>query len=320
MTTEFELIRRHFTRPPTHTEISIGDDAAVLRPKGSSELVVSTDMLVAGTHFLPNTDPESLGWRALAVNLSDLAAMGAEPRWAFLALALPEPDEEWLSAFSRGFFAAADAYGVDLAGGDTTRGPLTLSPTVIGEIPAGSALLRAGAKLGDDIWVSGNPGRAALGLAHLQGRITLDGSNEAGCLSALLRPQPRIALGLALRGVAGAAIDISDGLLADLGRILEASGVAADVYDPELPWGGLPIDAQEDEQLRDCLLAGGDDYELVFCAAPDQRLTIAGIADRLALPLARIGRIVEGAAGSLRLLDDDDVELPVGRRGFDHFA
>ncbi|ENO94951.1 thiamine-phosphate kinase, partial [Thauera phenylacetica B4P] len=163
MPSEFDLIRRHFTRPARHTELAVGDDAALLAPRPGMRLVVSTDMLVAGTHFFADTDPEGLGWKTLAVNVSDLAAMGAEPRWAFLALALPRADEAWIAAFARGFFACADTFGVDLAGGDTTRGPLTLSVTIAGEVPAGAAITRGGARAGDELWISGQPGRAALG-------------------------------------------------------------------------------------------------------------------------------------------------------------
>ena len=228
LATEFDLIRRHFTRAVSHTVLGVGDDGAVIRLRPGMDLVVSTDMLVAGTHFLPDTDAEALGWKTLAVNLSDLAAMGAEPRWVVLAAALPRADEDWIAAFCRGFFSLAARFGVDVVGGDTTRGPLNLTPTVFGEVPAGQALTRASAKVGDTIWISGATGLAALGLAHLQGRIVLAEPGLSQCLAALQRPQPRVALGGALRGVAHAAIDVSDGLLADLGHVLEQSAVAAD--------------------------------------------------------------------------------------------
>jgi thiamine-monophosphate kinase len=184
--------------------------------------VISTDMLVEGTHFLPDTDPGDLGWKTLAVNVSDIAAMGARPRWATLAAALPDADEAWIAAFARGVFACADEFGIDLIGGDTTRGPRNFCVTIFGEVESGCALRRDGAKAGDEIWVSGRPGRAALGLAHLQGRIRLDEPELSDCIAALQRPQPRVALGLALQGLATSAIDVSDGLLADLGHILEA--------------------------------------------------------------------------------------------------
>ncbi len=202
MPSEFDLIARHFTRPTPGAELGVGDDAALLRVGADMELVVSTDMLVSGTHFFPDADPFLLGHKALAVNLSDLAAMGATPRWALLSLALPKADEHWLRRFSEGFFALADQYRVDLVGGDTTRGPLNISVTIMGEAPRGAALRRSGAQAGDDIWVSGQLGNAALALAHLQGKVQLSEDNLASCAQALHQPRPRVALGLALRGAA----------------------------------------------------------------------------------------------------------------------
>lgn len=311
MPSEFVLIDRYFKRATRHTVLGVGDDAALIRPSPGCELALSTDMLVAGTHFLADTDPEDLGWKTLAVNLSDLAAMGALPRWALLAAALPAATESWLERFARGFFACADAFDVDVIGGDTTKGPRNFCVTVIGEAPAGEALRRSGAQTGDDIWVSGQPGRAALGLAQLQGRHVLAEPARTECLAALHRPQPRVALGLALRGLASAAIDVSDGLLADLGHILEASRLAATLRLPVLPPPGIE---------RDCLLAGGDDYELVFTAAAAQRDRIAQLTDILALPLTRIGRVAPGEAGSITLLDEHEQPVDIDRRGFDHFA
>ncbi|HEX6828026.1 MAG TPA: thiamine-phosphate kinase, partial [Burkholderiales bacterium] len=227
MISEFDIIRRYFTRPARHAVLGVGDDAAVLRPAPGHDLVVSTDMMVAGRHFHPEADAASLGHKALAVNLSDMAAMGAVPRWATLALALPEADEAWLEAFARGFFALAERHGVDLVGGDTTRGPLNFCVQILGEVPTGRALRRDGARPGDDLWVSGRLGDAALGLAHRQGRLVLAPSQAEHCERALDWPEPRVALGLALRGLAHACIDISDGLLADLGHVLERSRVGA---------------------------------------------------------------------------------------------
>jgi thiamine-monophosphate kinase len=310
MPSEFALIERWFKRPTHHTVLGVGDDGALIRPAAGCELVLSTDMLVAGTHFLPDADAESLGWKTLAVNLSDMAAMGAQPRWALLAAALPAATESWLERFARGFFACAEAHDVDVIGGDTTKGPRNFCVTIIGEVPVGRALLRSGAQVGDDIWVSGYPGRAALGLAHLQGRVALDAAQAADCLSALHRPQPRVGLGLALRGIAHAAIDVSDGLLADLGHILTASSCAANLSFPELPHAALE---------RECLLAGGDDYELVFTAPPQRRGDLGALADELGLPLARIGEIVAGTAGDIRVLDDRGQVLEIGRKGYDHF-
>lgn len=318
MTSEFELIARYFVRPAPHATLGVGDDAALLRVSAGMELAVSTDMLISGTHFLPDTDPRKLGWKTLAVNISDLAAMGAQPRWAALALALPEADEAWLAAFSDGFFKCADRYGVELVGGDTTRGPLSLSVTILGEVPQQQALRRDAARLGDDIWVSGMLGAAALGLAALQKRVPLDETELAHCLRALEAPQPRVALGLALRGIAHAAIDISDGLLADLGHILERSGGGAEIRFAELPRPAAVDAVLATAWGRHCLLAGGDDYELCFTAEPGQRAAIAALSQQLKLPLARIGSIV--AAPGLRVQDAQGRPMTFEKTGYDHFA
>ena len=317
MLSEFDLIARYFTRPTPHAVQGVGDDGAVVRVAPGMELVITTDMLVAGTHFLPDAEPEALGWKTLAVNVSDLAAMGARPRWAVLAVALPEVDEDWIGAFARGLFACADAFGVDVIGGDTTRGPINLCPTLFGEVPQGRALLRSGARAGDEIWVSGAPGLAALGLAHLQDRCILSEPALTDCLAALDRPQPRVTLGLALRGIASAAIDVSDGLLADLGHILERSGVGARLQLDRLPAAALA--ACPDQALaRDCLLGGGDDYELLFTASAGRHDEIAALVGELGLALTRIGSIVSG--NTLTLQDADGRAVPVPHRGFDHFA
>ena len=320
MPSEFELIRCYFTRPTAHTILAVGDDGAVVRPRPGMDLVVSTDMMVEGTHFFPSMDPNDLGWKALAVNLSDLAAMGAEPRWALLAAALPQADEDWLAAFADGFFSCAARHGVDVIGGDTTRGPLNLAPTVFGEVPADQALTRRGACVGDDVWVSGAPGRAALGLAQLRGRVALTEPVRALCLAALHRPQPRVELGMALRGVASAAIDVSDGLLADLGHILESSGCAARLDEPLLP-RSPELSACEDRALAwSCLTAGGDDYELVFTAPAARAAAVAALSRELGLPLTRIGRVRAGTPGSIQVHDAGGMALAVGARGYDHFA
>jgi thiamine-monophosphate kinase len=310
MVAEFELINRYFRRPTRHTALGIGDDGAIVRPAPGMEIVVSTDMLVAGTHFLPDTDPENLGWKTLAVNVSDMAAMGAQPRWVLLAAALPAATESWIAQFARGFFACAETFDIDIIGGDTTKGPRNFCVTIFGEVPVGQALPRSGARSGDDIWVSGHPGRAALGLAHLQGRHVLAEAARADCLAALHRPQPRVALGLALRGLANAAIDISDGLLADLAHILEASGVGADLRIPGLPPPGI---------ARDSLLTGGDDYELIFTAPPARRHEVEAISASLGLALTRLGTVREGALPQLSLRDDNDALIEVGQLGYEHF-
>jgi len=313
------LIARYFTRSTPHTLLGVGDDAALVNPAPGMNLVVSTDMLASGTHFLPATDPAAIGWKCLAVNVSDLAAMAAQPRWAVLAAALPEADERWIAAFADGFFACAAAFGIDVIGGDTTRGPMNFCVTIFGEVPPGQALLRSGARPGDEIWVSGVPGRAALGLAHLQGRCALSEPALTDCLAALHRPQPRLALGLALRGLASAAIDVSDGLLADLEHILERSGVAATVHLDRLPQSALPVGIDPD-LARDCLLAGGDDYELVFTASADNHAKAAALATSLDLALTCIGTIDAGNAHAVTLLDAEHKVWSSSRHGFDHFA
>lgn len=316
---EFDLIARYFARPTPQAILGPGDDCALIAPSPGMELAITTDMLVSGTHFFSDTDPSQLGWKTLAVNLSDLAAMGSKPRWALLAGSLPDADERWLADFADGLFACAERYGVDLVGGDTTRGPLNLCVTALGEVPAGAALRRDGAQAGDDLWVSGQPGLAALGLAHLQGRTQLPAPLTARCLSALHRPLPRIELGLALRGLASAMIDVSDGLLADLGHIAERSGLVAEIFQPQLP--ALPSGVAL-ALARDCQLAGGDDYELLFAAAPGQRHQLAALAAQLNLPLWRFGRIIEAvdnSRGEVRLLDEHGQTLPTTRKGFDHF-
>lgn len=320
---EFALIERFFRRPTRDPAVVVGngDDGAVVRPSPDCELVFSVDMLVEGRHFLADVDPARLGHKTLAVNLSDLAAMGATPRWALLAGALPDNDEDWLRAFARGFFALADAHHVELIGGDTTRGPRNFCVTIIGEVPAGVALTRAGAKADDDIYVSGMIGGPALALAAMRGRTALAGDAFAEACARLETPQPRIALGVALRGVATAAIDVSDGLIGDLRHILAASGVGADLELTALPCSvsiQQKLDSAERELALGCLLAGGDDYELCFTAARDARARIEGTARELALPLTRIGTITREPGLVVRAQDGRPLaSLP---RAFDHFA
>ncbi len=238
---EFELIARFFSRPPRAPAVvlGVGDDAALLAPAAGRQLVAAVDMLVGGRHFLADADPETVGHKALAVNLSDIAAMGAVPKWALLALALPDDDPPWVAAFAAGFTALADAHGVELVGGDTTRGPRNVCVTILGEVPAGQAITRAGARAGDDVYVSGQLGDAALAVAEGAGRIVLDPAVRDACRARLDRPVPRLELGVRLRGVATAMLDVSDGLTGDLGHILERSQVGA-VVDlaavPRSPW------------------------------------------------------------------------------------
>ena len=299
----------------------VGDDAALLAPSPGCELAVSVDMLVAGRHFLTDVDPEKLGHKTLAVNLSDLAAMGAAPRWALLAGALPDLDPRWLAAFARGFYGLADGHDVELVGGDTTRGPLNLCVTVLGEIPTGLALTRAGAKPDDDIYVSGALGDAALALVAITGRVPLGGDSLAAARERLEMPLPRIELGIALRGVASAAIDISDGLTGDLGHILEQSSVGAEIDLAAVP-RSKALDrllAGADRSLAlDCLLGGGDDYELCFTAPREAVARIALIAAQTGVALTRIGTIM--TAPGLTVRDEQGVRLPALPKAFDHFA
>ena len=326
MAGEFALIDRYFTRPTPSAVLGPGDDCALLQPAPGMQLAVTTDMLVAGVHFLPDTDPARLGWKALAVNLSDLAAMGATPRWVTLAGALPEVDEGWLAGFADGFFACAAEYGVDVVGGDTTRGPRNICVTALGEVAPDRALRRDGAGDGDLIWVSGRPGLAALGLAHLQGRVELPAPWPRLCVAALEKPRPRVALGQALAGIASAAIDVSDGLLADLGHLAERSGLAAQVHLVQLPQlrdlcgSGDACDADLRRLALECQLTGGDDYELCFTAPATRSVAIGQLAARLELPLWCIGEMLAGPAGEVTVRDPDGQPLSFARRGYDHFA
>jgi thiamine-monophosphate kinase len=319
--TEFELIERFFRRASPSATLGIGDDAALVAPSPGCELAVSVDMLVSGRHFLPDADPESLGHKTLAVNLSDMAAMGATPRWALLAGALPKVDTAWLTAFARGLFALADVHRVELIGGDTTRGPLTLSVTILGEVPTGQALLRSGAARGDSIWISGRLGDAALALAHVQGQLALRADELAMCERALSRPTPRVALGEALRGLASAAIDISDGLTGDLGHVLRASRAGAEIELAAIPRGAAMtrlLAGTERQQALRCLLAGGDDYELCFTVPQAREAEMDHVALQLGLQLARIGAICEG--GGIIVHDEHGKKLAPLPHGFDHFA
>ena len=322
---EFDLIARYFTRPVHRATLGVGDDCALLAPAPGMQLAVSSDMLVEGRHFFAGTDPERLGHKALAVNLSDLAACGARPLAFTLALALPQVDAAWLEGFSRGLLQLADAHGCELVGGDTTQGPLNICITVFGEVPTGQALLRSGAQPGDDIYVSGTLGEARLALDALRGQFALPANMLAHLRQRLERPTPRVALGLALRGVASSALDLSDGLLGDLGHILRASGVGACIDTSKtidlIATSALSISVTgqfDADYLQQCTLAGGDDYELAFTAAPARRGAVAAAAQASGTAVARIG-VVEGAPG-LRLIDAQG--RPVAQRyaSFDHFA
>ena len=318
MTPEFNLIEKYFTRPATKAVLGIGDDCALINVSPGCELAISTDTLVEGTHFFPNADARLLGHKALAVNLSDLAAMGATARYVTLALTLPKIDDNWLRAFSDGFFALAEQHDVELIGGDTTRGPLSMTLTVFGEVPAGAALRRDGAKTGDDVWVSGTLGDAALALRHLQSKVTLPPEIFERISIRLHQPEPRLALGISLRGIANAAIDISDGLIADLAHICERSDLSAQIEWPQIPLSPA-MQSVDVETRQNCTLAGGDDYELCFTAPPSVREKMAAISTTLALPLTRIGRMQAGRA-NVMVIDDNGNAMPLQQTGFDHFA
>jgi len=315
---EFDLIARHFTRATPGAVLGVGDDCALLAPTPGMQLAVSSDMLLEGRHFSPQDSPAGLGHKSLAVNLSDLAAMGATPRWATLAIALPEENDAWLTAFARGFFRMADLHAIELVGGDTTRGTLTISITVMGEVPPGQALRRDGAQVGDDVWVSGVISSAALALAYRQGRLFMEQIDAAKVLPALYLPTPRIELGLALRGLASSAIDISDGLLGDLSHILERSHVGATLEFSALPT--LPVTQAylHEAVARDCVLAGGDDYELCFTAPASKRNAVLAAAASAGVTVTRIGHI--HAEPGLTVNDANGQPLHVDKTGYDHFA
>ena len=321
---EFDLIRRYFVRDTaqqtgiTGVTLGIGDDCAVLTPTPGMQWLVSSDMLVEGRHFLSTVAPDRLGHKALAVNLSDLAACGATPRAFTLALALPRADERFLAGFAKGLFALADAHGIVLVGGDTTQGPLNICITVMGEAPPGAALLRSGARAGDDIYVSGQTlGDARLALAVFRGTSTLPGEQFEDVRRAMEVPQPRVALGIALRGVASSAVDVSDGLLGDLGHILNRSGVGAHIDADALPRSAI-LAAQPLAVQRECGLSGGDDYELVFTAPAAAREVVQQAAQASGTAVTRIGRIE--AAPGLRLMGADGQSISSGRfKSFDHF-
>jgi thiamine-monophosphate kinase len=341
---EFELIARYFQRQvaPVHPAVAlgIGDDCALLQAPPGTQLAISTDMLVEGQHFFPDVDPESLGHKALAVNLSDLAACGAQPLAFTLALALPDSNatrEAWIKAFTRGLFALADAQGCTLMGGDTTRGPLNICITAFGAVPTGQgrsqALLRSGAKPGDDIWVSGTLGDARLALLALKAQRGDRTGNAPRWLqlppevlqlarARLERPTPRVALGLALRGVASACMDLSDGLVGDLQHILEASRCGARLLAPVLSellaTHRLNNTALTPPERLSLALSGGDDYELLFTAPASRREAVAAAASLADTPVTRIGQIE--AQEGLRVVDAQGQRLAGRFASFDHFA
>lgn len=318
MHTEFDLIERYFTRPSSRHDVTlgIGDDGAILRVPPSTELVVVMDTLVNGVHFPQDTDPASIGFKAVAVNLSDLAAMGAEPAWATLALTMPDNNEQWLSAFSDGLFAALDFYNVALVGGDTTRGPLSITVQLQGFVPQGQALRRGGAKPGDQIYISGTVGDAGMALLALDGSLELRTAQRDYFLHRLNRPQARVAEGLSLRGIANAAIDISDGLLADLGHILTKSHVGATINVNAVPRSAAFL-AQNIPDSRDIALSAGDDYELCFTVPTQKVALLQQISAKWSCACTCIGVVESGL--TLRCTSQDGTLISPQRSGYQHF-
>ncbi len=320
MLSEFDLIAQYFTRPTRRLDrvaLGVGDDCALITPSPGMQLAISSDMLVEGRHFFPNADPAMLGHKCLAVNLSDLAAMGATPVAFTLALSLPEACAEWLAPFSTGLLALADRHACELIGGDTTKGPLNICITIFGEVAPGHALRRDAAQSGDDIWVSGTLGDARLALAAYRSELTLDAAALNAAAVRMHAPSPRIALGLALRGIAHAAIDVSDGLAGDLAHILKRSRAGATIDADALPAG--PILMQQSEEIRRRFaLAGGDDYELCFTAPASRRDEVLAAAHAASTTVTRIGTI--NAEPGLRLVDAHGAPLNLQLTSFDHFA
>lgn len=316
---EFDLIERFFVRPSSRNDVTIGigDDAAVCAVPENHELVLTTDMLVAGVHFPIETPARAIGHKALAVNLSDLAAMGAEPAWFTMTLCLPETNEVWLQDFSQGLLDLADAYGIALVGGDTVEGPMGIGIQACGFVPVGAAILRSGAKAGDHIFVTGSLGDAALGLSIEQKRLNIDPVHQEYFSKRLNYPVPRVSEGDALRGIASTMIDISDGLVADLGHVLESSEVGASIHLAKLPIS-TPYRDIVDEVGWDPALSGGDDYELCFTVAPDQVDLLMDMARDWACGVTEIGGI-EPESG-LRIYDEGANLYQVSYSGFEHFA
>ena len=314
MTSEFEIIERYFKKKMKQTALGVGDDAAMIHVRNNYQLAISSDMLIENIHFLKNTNPSHLGWKSLAVNLSDIAAMGAIPKWATLSISLPKINHAWLKKFSKGFFKCADKFGIDLIGGDTTKGPLSISITIMGESKKDEALLRSGAKINDDIWVTGQLGLASMGLANLQGQLKLPPRIKMKCLRALEIPTPKTFLGSYLSRYANSCIDISDGLIQDLRHILKASKVGASLLLNDIPCEKF-IHTSKQYQF---VLNGGDDYELLFTAAKKNRPFIKKIAKKTNTPVTMIGNITKKKA--LNILSEQGKSIKFNPKGFDHFA
>ncbi|MBJ7221842.1 MULTISPECIES: thiamine-phosphate kinase [unclassified Brenneria] len=319
---EFDLIARYFNRVRSSrrdVELGIGDDCALLTVAEKQLLAVSTDTLVSGVHFLPDISPSDLGYKSLAVNLSDLAAMGADPAWLSLAITLPESNSDWLSAYSDGLFELLDYYGMQLIGGDTTRGPLSLTLTIYGLVPAGRALTRAGARIGDWIYVTGALGDSAAGLAILQNKLQVSEKDARQALIRRhLRPQPRILQGQALRDLASSAIDISDGLISDLQHVLKASECGARINLDAIPYSAYLRDRVDEEQALRWALSGGEDYELCFTVPEINRGALDIALGHLGADYTCIGQIGPSSEG-LRFFRDEK-EITLNWKGYDHFS
>ncbi|QWE30957.1 thiamine-phosphate kinase [Polynucleobacter sp. Adler-ghost] len=331
---EFDLIQRFFKTQselmlvsnPGSVKLGIGDDCALLKTDPAEEIAITSDMLVCGRHFFPDANPEWLGWKALAVNLSDLAAMGARPLGFTLALALPEANSAWLEAFSKGLFTIANQFACPLIGGDTTAGPLNICITAFGSIPKDEAIRRTGALAGDDIWVSGAVGDARLALAALRHELELKNGDLEIIEARMHQPTPRVHLGIALRGIANSALDISDGLLGDLRHILKQSGKDAEIFLDRIP-KSTTLRKQSQTIQNQYAATGGDDYELCFTAASSSRDAITKISEDLNLPLTQIGSIksMQSSAPEIHIVGNDGKELDTQEAGlllksFDHFA
>ena len=326
MNAEFDIIQHYFNKPTSRAILGIGDDAALIASNDKTELAISTDTLVSNIHFFADTNPYQLGYKSLAVNLSDMAAMGAKPLWVMLSLTLPKflakKNSEWLSDFSKGFLDLAHTHKIELIGGDTTSGPLNIGVQIIGEVPQGKALRRNGAMQNDEIWVSGYLGDAALALCHKKQQMILTPEEIKYCLPALHTPTARVELGQRLIGLAHSAIDISDGLMADLGHILTASNKAANISLAAIPYSEVMQRYIQQTFALDCLLAGGDDYELCFTAPKTNHNAIDHLSDELSLPLTCIGEIAEGdgLGAGLIVKNEQGKEITLENNGYDHFS
>ena len=319
--TEFELIARYFSRPRAAAIVGNGDDCAVIAPSAGNAFAVTTDTLVEGRHFLPTIDPYKLGRRVVHINLSDLAAMGANPRYALLSLTLPTIDEAWIAKFSEGLWAALDQFGVELIGGNTTRGSLAIALTAMGDVPPGKALLRSGAKAGDELWVSGSLGDAGWALYCLIGDIKAVAS--ASQIAKYECPEARVVLGVALRGIATSCIDISDGLLSEAAHLADASRVTINIEFTAIPTNlGEPLASSAyAARARHCLLSTGDAYELLFTAPVTQHAAVAELLRAQGLAGACIGRVTASdSAAKVRVLDAQSRPMNIEIKGWDHFA